>query len=239
MNYLSKHEYERLYARYVGRREADLLYLAGNLRNKIVVDLCGGAGRMSLAARRKGARHVILVDSCPEMLDEELRLGSLHGKRLSIEVTSVERWISTLHEEVAYLWTKKGELRQMRIPFIDVILCCQGINYWFDEGAVRLLAKGMKKGGMFLFNTFNTEPPPIPVPKEYVFKGKRYMELSWLVKSEIESRVQHVQICEGMNQHTTSFLWIPPKEFSRVLRKWFKVHVLREGTTDVYACVRK
>ena len=44
---------------------------------------------------------------------------------------------------------------------------------------------------------------------------------------------------EGESPHYTSFKWIPPAEFDRVLSKYFKkIEVTTDKTTDIYVCSR-
>jgi SAM-dependent methyltransferase len=216
MEYPNHDLYERLYARYLapGRTE-QLLALCGELGGRHVLDLCGGGGRAARLALQAGARSAVLVDASP------LMTRALTGTPgLSLVIAPVE---SALHAPLSMT------------PF-DVVLCQQAINYWFDPALFAPLRQQMAAGGVFVFNTFWDPPPAYPVPKEYVYEGRRYLELSW---RSSDTLIEHVQVCEGLAPHTTRFQWVSPEAFHAALEPYFLVEEYREGKTSVYRCVAR
>jgi len=211
MKYPKYQNYEILYAKYFQRKPEDLLRLAAPISGKNVLDICGGNGRASKAAIAMGAKECVLIDRELDMIPMDL------DSRIRVENVDILMAFSSL----SFLY--------------EVAICQQGINYWFSEMSIESLHQALAPGGIFVFNTFNVKPPTIPLVKSYWWKGINYVEVSWLVGN----RVHHVQVCEGLASHRTSFMWIPPKEFRRVLSQWFEVTENREGKTSIYKCVKK
>lgn len=223
MDYIEKDNYRRLYARYVepyGRPLSELIDLAGDLRGKLVLDLCGGAGELAVAAMKAGAVGVVLVDSCEEMMDKD----ALREAECEISYGEVADFLSGTH-----------------IQF-DVVFCRQAVNYWAcNEAVIKRLANRMRTDGVFVFNTFNSKPSPIPTAKSYILNGLHYTEVSWLVPVSPPGLdlVMHVQCCEGMWPHTTGFWYLPPEWLEEVLSKHFEVERITDGKTDLYRCVKR
>lgn len=216
MDYPKHALYETLYARYLapGRTE-QLLALCGELAGRRVLDLCGGGGRAARLALQAGACEVVLVDASPAMTRE---LAETPG--LNVLIAQVE---CALHAPLS------------EAPF-DAVLCQQAINYWFDPALFAPLRAQMAAGGVFVFNTFWDAPGSYPVPKEYVYEGRRYLELSWMSSA---ATIEHVQVCEGLAPHTTRFQWVSPEAFRAALEPHFLVEEYREGKTSVYRCVAR
>lgn len=235
MNYPNKDRYQSLYARYVsgvaGRPVEEMLSLAGDLRGKRVLDLCGGAGELAIAAKQAGASESLLVDQSESMFDET----ELNHRGVKCHVLEVEHWL---------------RIPKLLKPF-DVVFCRQAVNYWLNATtAESLVCRGndnIGTGGKFIFNTFNTAPPKAPTAKCYEllngvvspiddepYDGPVFVEVSWLV----DDVVHHVQCREGYAPHVTQFRWISPDEFREILSPWFDVDVQTHGRTDMYVCTR-
>jgi len=208
--YIVDNKYRLLYSRYFERKPEELLALVGPLTGKKVLDICGGNGRASIAALAMGASECTLIDSCLEMIPDDL------DPRIRVE-----------NVEVCHAFRYMLDY--------DVAVCQQAINYWFDEDTIRLLYEAMVPGGVFVFNTFNQRPSTKPMVKEYEYKDLNYVEISWRM-GEV---VQHVQICQGMEPHTTSFQWIPSITFKMTMKPWFEVTEIKIGKTTIYKCVRR
>jgi len=208
--YVVDNKYRLLYARYFERKPEEILVLAGPLTGKKVLDICGGNGRASIAALSMGASECMLVDSCldmiPDDLDPKIRVEN-------VDVCTAFQYLTRY----------------------DVAVCQQAINYWFSEDTIRLLYEAMVPGGIFVFNTFNKRPSTKPMVKEYKYKDLNYVEISW----RIGDQVQHVQVCQGMAPHTTKFQWIPSITFKTVMKPWFEVTSTKHGTTTIYKCMRR
>ncbi len=215
MSYPKQEDYEVLYARYFNRHPDELFAFTPGLRGKRVLDLCGGGGRASFAAIKQGAERVLLVDKETDMMVPQQML----------ENTRIE-WHC-------------GDIAKMdTFGQHDVIICQQGINYWFNEKTIYLLWKSLSKDGVFVFNTFNQKPSKKPMVKEYDLDNRHYVEISWLT-DDYPFDVQHVQICSGYAPHKTSFMWISADKFHSVLNPWFKVTGAVRKNTTIYQCVKR
>ncbi len=122
---------------------------------------------------------------------------------------------------------------------IDVAVCQQGVNYWLDDNHVKCLYGLMNKGGIFIFNTFNQKPPKKPKVKKYSLqingRERYYIEVSYLIGKE----VHHIQTCDGLPPHVTSFKWFSRNFLTDILKPYFDIEIIRDKKTDIYKCVRK
>ncbi len=213
MDYPSHETYERLYARYFqGNRTAQLVAMAGPLAGKQVLDLCGGGGRLSAAALAAGAAQVLLVDESGPM-------ASAVPAGVTVRIRPVFAWLQAAPD-----------------ASVDAAFCQQAVNYWLDAVCAAQLARVLKPGGCFIFNTFNRRPATVPALKHYALEGRSYVEASWLSSGDW---VEHVQMCEGEPPHTTRFRWIAPEQFRVLLEPWFELEEFVDGAASVWRCVRK
>jgi 2-polyprenyl-3-methyl-5-hydroxy-6-metoxy-1,4-benzoquinol methylase len=222
MKYPDHKTYELLYAAYFKSRAAhELLAFAGDLRGKRVLDLCAGNCRIGKAAIEMGAQQVVAIDQEWDMLPVQTPLG--------VTAHNMDVWS-------ALCYFRAGQENRTEQPF-DVVVCQQAANYWLKDkspGVIDLLQTIMGPGAVFVFNTFNRKPPTKPMVKEYEFGGRQYVEMSWLVNGT----VHHVQIMGGHEPHTTSFDWISPAEFRKLLKPHFEVKERRKGNTSIYYCTK-
>ncbi|MCC5611142.1 hypothetical protein LC612_31405 [Nostoc sp. CHAB 5834] len=203
--------YASLYARFFKEeRLNELLALAGPLDKKTVADLCGGGGRLSLAAKAAGAQ-VTLVD------ESRLMTNGVKG------VPVVNKRVS------AYL------LFSVKNESLDGAFCQQAVNYWLTPSTASSLAAALKQGGFFVFNTFNKKPSAAPLVKQYTLDGVSFVETNWLVDDRM---VHHIQVREGEEPHFTSFQWLSPEEFREMLSPYFKVTEHVSGPSSIYVCTR-
>lgn len=217
MRYPEHSAYERLYARYLRpERMNELLDKAGCLQGLVLYDLCGGGGRLSLAALERGAR-VTLVDESVEM--------ALSARERSPGVRVILR---SVREALTLLEPA------------DVVVCQQAVNYWLSAEMAKKVAMAVKPGGRFVFNTFNRKPSRTPQIKPYLLDGRQYVEMSWLRTDEQGTEVvEHVQVCEGMAPHTTTFAWISREQYLQWLSPYFDCTEDVDSATSVWTCVRK
>ena len=222
MHYPDRETYRKLYARYLsenGRPVSELLNLANeNMMGCRVLDLCGGAGELSLAARIRHADAVVMVDECPHMADN----AALARAGIQVHQSEVQHWLFTPKPE---RW------------WFHLVFCRQAVNYWLNATSAKHLASNMHPGAKFIFNTFNRRPSTKPTVKQYEFGGARFMETSWLLEKTCE--VRHIQCREGCEPHMTKFYWIPPNRFREWLGPYFEVHEHRDGATSIYTCTKK
>ena len=211
-------EYDILYKRYLTRSSKELLELAGMKEGDRVLDLCAGSnGRVTKAAIEMGASFVVPVDLNPNV-----------KKLYKIKHGCVDPYCQDIQGFLQFSNLDKADR-------FDIMVCQQGINYWFDKDIVRKFGSFIKKGGVFVFNTFNKKPSTVPSVKEYKIDGLAYVEIVWLVGK----MVKHIQIVEGYNSHTTEFKWISPAYFKEGLSLSFRdVEVKTVNSTDIYICRR-
>ena len=220
MSYPDIGTYQALYAKYLKRPVTELTSLYdGDLKGKVVWDLCSGNGEIALACVDAGAAKVVAVDSSWGMLSNLVN-KDLNG-RLDVYSSPVEH----------YLAKKKESGRD----WADVVFCRQAVNYWLDEHAARKLAGVMKPGSQFIFNTFNAKPSEKPTVKDYEYNGHFFVEVSWLVGD----MVYHTQARDGMESHSTQFKWISKDDFLRILGEWYAIYIVEDGHTSIYRCTRK
>jgi len=141
--------YHALYARYQKRPVGALIDVydrAQGLTGKHVLDLCGGAGKISEECVIRGAAQAFVVDENTKMVNR------IKGNRgIKVFVGKVGEFLE--HAKVWYRDGKGGP---------DVVFCRQAVNYWMDTKSVKALAKLMEPGSIFIFNTFNQKPPSEP-----------------------------------------------------------------------------
>lgn len=208
--------YRDLYARYYDRHSIHkLLELLGPLSGLSLLDLCCGDGRLALGALINGAAAATLVDKEASMIAESLK------KNPKIEIVVEAADVALVAFD--------------RIKTFDRIACCQAVNYWLNKRSAKLLARVLKPGGLFVFNTFNEKPSRKPRVLEYELKLHQFVEISWFEKG----LVHHVQIREGLPPHVTNFWWLSPEDFRLLLEPHFEVEELREGKTSLYRCVKR
>jgi SAM-dependent methyltransferase len=246
---LSWDDYTKLYARYLHRPVTELVKMAGDLKGKVVYDLCCGGGEIAKAALRRQAAHVVACDASPAMMGplRDWRAQKPHPRyssRLRCVVFPIDKmlhWANghvparTIDQYVKWIAEVVDGEQMLQKP--DVVLCRQGVNYWLNKFTAAALARAMNPGGVFIFNTFNTRPGLKPVVKEYHYDGADFIETSWrIAKSGL---VHHIQVREGMAPHETSFHWIPKGTLLRILEPHFAMVEQKRGKTSLYKCTRK
>jgi SAM-dependent methyltransferase len=215
MSFLDRKEYEALYERYINRSPNSLLDAADLKTGENVLDLCGGSGRLSIAARKRGAGLVMMVDDDPDMANEE----ELKENLIDYIDLDVVYYLSTNLQK----W--------------NVICCQQAINYWLDEEIANIIHKRLSDNGRFVFNTFHNRPPNEPTFKSYKSEnGEGMGEMYYSVGNSI----LHVQAREGYEPHYTSFRWVSPEEYKAWLSPTLNIEIIRlNNNTDIYVCERK
>ena len=226
MKYPDHVRYEALYQRYFRRGPdalLDLLWTPNvyNLAGQTLLDLCGGGGRLSREAKRRGAA-VTYLDAEPAMTPEDLVLGG----EIAVEFGTVADYLSEV---------------RFRGRRFDFIACQQAINYWLIPGLAEVLADCLSLGGTFIFNTFNTKPSRQPTVKTYemtdaIGDPQSFVEVSYL---DDNGFVHHFQGRTGLAPHTTKFRWISPEQFREWLEPAFGViDEQRDGPTSIWRCTR-
>jgi len=215
MNYLDKKSYELLYERYLERSPDPLLDAAELKEGESVLDLCGGSGRLAIAARKRGAGIINVVDADINMADEE----GLKKHCIDLVNSSV------------------GCFLGQSIVKWDTIFSQQAVNYWLTRLSATIIHKRLKDGGRFVFNTFHYRPPEDPTFKGYKAANEDVVAECYYTVGNV---VHHFQMREGCEPHYTSFAWISPDEFMDWLSPTLDVEVLRPNrNTDIYVCRKK
>lgn len=215
MSYLNRENYELLYERYLERGPESLLDAANLQEGENVLDLCGGSGRLAVAARKHGAGVVVVVD-------EDFRMAN--GEKLNKNVINfVEQNV------VNYLCS--------HVVKWNVIFSQQAINYWLNKDIAKIVAIRLSDGGRFVFNTFHHAPPAVPTTKTYqASAGHVIAEMYYCVNNV----VHHFQARDGCEPHYTSFRYISPKEYKEWLSPFFDVEIIRKGKNSaIYVCRKR
>lgn len=218
--YPRREVYERLYEKWLGGEKHLRMLERVRPEDKRLLDLSGGGGRIALEALRQGAREVLWMDLSEEMGAD---LGARAGEELA-----------------ARLRKRVGPLSQTlpRLEFAawDAAVCQQAVNYWLTGPEAGALARALRPGGLFVFNTFWRKPS-----SEIVERAYRIGEASFVERHRLapDGWVEHEQIREGEGSHATRFRWIPPEAFRRMLGPWFECAEEREGASALWVCRRK
>jgi trans-aconitate methyltransferase len=213
MEYPDYKTYATLYARYF--REDRLKELIDRLpfRGNWVMDLCCGQGRVTYEALKRGADGVFAIDECRQMVPEKMRRNrKIHDSYKSIE------------HKLAHWYFRS----------VKVAVCQQAVNYWLSRKTAKQLAEIIEPGGIFAFNTFATCPSKTPRTMNYEIEGRQYWECSYL----IDNMVHHVQVCEGIPPHVTSFQWLSEDAIHGILNGLFSVHIIKDGPSAIYRCMK-
>ena len=226
MSYPDHKTYEKLYRRFIlGDRSNQMLCLAGDLRDKVFLDICCGSGRLTKAALDKGTKKNIMIDAEARMVSSSFKTSEI----AQILIMQVEEALENLIN---------------RKDSVDVAICQQGINYWLTSQRVEKLSMSMSQGGVFIFNTFNQKPSNIPKVREYTLTDfdeigdSHYVETSWWVENDWFD-IYHIQICSGEEPHFTKFKWMSEEYIRNCLDKWFEVDIITDNKTSIYKCVKK
>ena len=203
--------YEKLYKRYF-KKGVNYLIDEGDIKeDDKVLDLCGGNGRLTKELRKKSS-NVTYLDQEKDMIPDELNsLG------INVINKSVQEFLDSKDDKY------------------DKVFCEQAINYWLLSIDVEKFSKIFNKDALFIFNTFSKKPSSKPTIKEYIIDDISYIEVSYLVASE----VYHVQIREGFEPHFTIFDWISEDEYKNILSPFFDIKIIDDGRSALYICKRK
>lgn len=171
MMYPSKGVYEFLYAKYI-EKEFKFEFLNYDYKNKDVLDLCGGAGYVSMYMDKIGA-SVDYFDVSKIMISNEVKYNSKINKIYgSISSTPLEK-------KYDYIFTK------------------QAINYWLKEIDITKIVDNLKPNGKFIFNTFDLKDKTY-IEKEYEINKLNYKEISEVHNG----KVFHFQYCNNIEHRT-------------------------------------
>src|ERR1035437_3461994 len=160
MTYPDYNTYTKLYGRYL-KKGPEKFFIKRDPKGLKGLDLCAGGGQLSQYALDHGAEFVQMVDLEYRMLNPDF---DAPNGRVGMMTIAVEAYLSTVNQA----------------PF-DIVVCRQGVNYWFKNVTGEEIASKVKKGGMFVFNTFGNKPSETPTVREYYHEGVAYKELSYLI----------------------------------------------------------
>lgn len=223
MKYPDIKTYETLYRRFLQNdRSNEMLDTAGDLTGKVFLDICCGGGRLTQTAIDRKPKSCIMIDSALSMIPENFG----HDGVTDVIIMTVESAFK--------------HMRQKNI-MVDVAICQQGVNYWLTESKAWNLSLLIPEGGVFVFNTFSKRPSEIPKIRQYTCQNpyevekRHYTEVSWSVGIDIH----HVQVCQGMEPHFTTFKWMDEEYVRTCLEKFFDVELIIDNKTSIYKCVKK
>lgn len=205
--------YHKLYGRYL-KKGPERFFEKCNPEGKLILDLCAGGGQLAQYAINHGAKLVQMVDLAYQMLNPDFNADG----RAGMVTYNVESF-----------------LRDSRLTPFDMIVCRQGVNYWFKNVSGEEIARNLVKGGMFVFNTFGNKPSETPTVREYYHEGVAYKELSYL----IDGKIYHVQTATGIPPHFTVFDWIDRDEYLAKLHPHFNMEEVVDGPSSMWYCTKR
>jgi len=185
-------------------------------RSGLILDLCCGGGRITRDALRRGAKRVIAIEECPQMLKD---WDYKNNPKITVLQTSVQKAL------------RNWDL--MNFGKVRTAICQQAVNYWLNRETAVLLHKILEEDGTFSFNTFVNIPSRIPQIKTYSLNEKQYTEITYIENNDL---IHHVQICEGLPPHTTSFQWLSAEKIQEITKDLFSIHTLVSGPSIIYHC---
>lgn len=213
MTYPDYNTYTKLYGRYL-KKGPERFFAKMDPKGKRIIDLCAGGGQLSQYALDHGALFTQMVDLQPRMLNPDFKSPDGRAGTMTI---AIEAFLSTYYLNF--------------IPY-DMMVCRQGVNYWFKNVSGEDIAKTLVKGGMFVFNTFGNKPSETPTVREYYHEGVAYKEVSYL----IGDKIHHIQTATGIPPHFTVFDWISHDEYTQKLAPYFITEEHVDGPSSMWYC---
>ena len=218
MKYPDYDTYAKLYGRYL-KKDVQPFFEGVDIKGKVVLDLCAGGGQLSKYAIENGAARVIMVDTAPQMLSPDFKKTD-YTYQIRQDVSD---YIRNFH---------MGPYKED--PQFDIVVCRQGMNYWFKNVSGEDIARVVKKGGRLVFNTFGNRPSETPSVREYFHQGIAYKEISY----RVDDKIHHVQVAAGFPPHITMFDWIDRGDFSMKLKPHFHCCEVIDGPSSMWYCTR-
>ena len=211
MKYPKYEDYEKMYKRFFQKGVDYLLDNAELKKEDVVLDVCGGNGRLTKE----------LVKYCDDVsyLDQELDMIPWDLKELGV----------TIYHEDIESYVKHSQKKYNKV------FCEQAINYWLLTVDIEQFSNMILPDGYFIFNTFSKKPPTSSLVKQYVIDHIHYLEVSYLLGNKVE----HIQIREGYPPHFTEFDWISKERFEEILSPYFDIELMNNGNSSLYKCRRK
>ena len=185
--------YAELYASWL-KNQRELLALAGYRMGEALLDLCGGTGAVAMEAIRPSQEvgepstgrlpDVRLLDLNPRCDDPRVVCVSGEAERAD------ELFVDSL---------------------FDVVICRQAMAYLDERRVFKAVARVLKVGGRFVFNTFAcpTEGGRRPWSlKTYRHEGARYFEGHLFRGNQVRGKVWHVQARWPVGVDVTRFTYL-------------------------------
>lgn len=213
--------YEELYARWL-KDPLRLPVLAKWSRDEPLLDLCGGTGIVSQALLVPQPFHsspkprVVLFDFNPRA-GVWAHAQECHGRFSQV----------------------CGDANDVDLYFdpesFGVVICRQAMGYLDLEKVMPAIARIMKPGGRFVFDTFNT--PRIFGVKSYSFKNQHYLE----AHLALFQYVLHIQAKTSNKPgvDVSCFKFHTIRQIRKAARPWFKVECRLQGQSVYWICTRK
>lgn len=208
-------KYDELYARWLSNPGA-LLDLAGyDPARDSLLDLCGGTGAVSLEAVRRGGRDIRLLDLSPRCPDPRV-----------VQVRGRAEDVGDLADE--YL---DDSYRPAGGAF-DLVVCRQAVAYLDVTRAFAGVARVLRTGGRFAFNSFRR---PRWSARTYVHGGRRFLEAS----AHAFGRVVHLQASPRIGADVSAFRWRTEQELAAALGPWFDVETFVSERSSRWLCRKR
>lgn len=215
--YPTPEDYRQIYAQYYnGRSVSELCKHLGTVKKMHCLDLCSGDGVATEYFIQQKAEVVWSVDEAVHMTDATQERS-----------TSARVVCDTVENALRIAQSEKQTFNR--------VVCRQGINYWFDQTTIALLADRMESSGIFVFNTFNQKPSNEPRVRTYTYDDLVYGEIAYSVGNIIHT----VVASEGFEPHQSEILWLSREYLHRALSKYFHINEVVDGSSSIYICRKK
>jgi len=210
--------YDEIYAPWL-REAGVLLGLVRYAPGMKLLDLCGGTGSVSHAAiyRRRN-------DTDPARL-ADVTLLDLNPRCKIPQVKQVKGRA----EDVAVYFPKET---------FDIVVCRQAIGYLNLSPVFAGVARVLKPGGWFVFNSFIHPLWGRVKPyswKTYKFEGSHYIEAHYFAFNHIA----HLQWRFGTGWDVTLFKYHDSEKISQLLVHWFNFSLQEQGRGHRWVCFKR
>lgn len=214
-------KYDDLYARWL-EDPWQLPVMAKWVRDEPLLDLCGGTGVVSkalLVPQPFGTipkPRVVLFDYNPRAGDwAEAQENNGRFEQVCGDANDVDLYFSP--------------------EYFGVVICRQAMGYLDLDRVMPAVARILKPGGRFVFNTFNT-PKPLGV-KAYYYKNQHYLE----AHVSLFHRVLHfqVKVSGKPGADVSLFKFHTINQIRKAAEPWFDVECQTAGQSVRWICTRK
>jgi len=232
MKSLNRQNYEELYAKYLNTEqiEKNLAHFE-KIEGESFLDLVCQNGTTTDIVLRKNPKSIYMIDICTGIVPYYFKY-----------LPKIKIFNNGAIDSIQGIFNYGEKIKN---------IFCPNINYIFEDDLFFNLSILLEEDGMFVFNAITNKPNKDITFNKYEFNKKKYMEIDYLIEEisiEIEygkefnspkEYIQHIQICENMDPHITSYLYLSPETLKKELDKYFNFKIIKNENNDTYVCKKK